>query len=312
LSSKRLRKSLFSRAERSGRYPPECEQVPLLRMQRISNNVHAYRKQCVRNIHHQSLSPIPSEEPAMSEHITSEPTTSNSGRESDGRFAKGNKFGPGNPFARKVAAFRAALMEAVTEQDIKDIAAKLRDDAKAGDKAAVKLLFQYVIGKPQPAVDPDSLDVQEMRGYMAAAFPPEVLEEMQRGLPLSMLLKMWPFFLFAKEQTNAERAGQQAAKHDEKQCRRAERAQRRQRRQQAQQAQPKSPPVAPSPEDDNGQASAATTEAPPSTDGDHASNGFAHGHHAPSVNGDIGDHTLKMILNWLRRQRGSSNGEAQP
>ena len=31
---------------------------------------------------------------------------------------------------------------------------KLRDDAKAGDKAAIKLLFQYVIGKPQPAVDP--------------------------------------------------------------------------------------------------------------------------------------------------------------
>jgi hypothetical protein len=248
----------------------------------------------------------------MSEQTTSEPTTASSGRDSDGRFAKGNQFGPGNPFARKCAAFRAALMDAVTEQDIHDIANKLRDNAKAGDKTAVKLLFQYVIGKPQPAVDPDTLDVQEMRGYMAAAFPAEVLEEMKRGIPLSLVLQMWPFFLFAKEQANAELAAQLFDKQDDKQRRRAERAQRkaerRQRRHEARQAQPKPPPVVPSPEEDNRQVSAATTAAPPSPNGSFGSNDFAHGDHAPSPNGDFGEHTLKMILNWLRRQRDSSNG----
>jgi hypothetical protein len=67
----------------------------------------------------------------MSEpHTTSEATSSPAGREANGTFAAGNQFSRGNPFARKVAAFRAALMEAVTEKDIKDIAAKLRDDAK--------------------------------------------------------------------------------------------------------------------------------------------------------------------------------------
>jgi hypothetical protein len=251
----------------------------------------------------------------MSEHTTSEPTSTTSGRESDGRFAKGNQFGPGNPFARKCAAFRAALMDTVTEQDIQDIAVKLRDDAKAGDKAAVKLLFQYVIGKPQPAVDPDTLDVQEMRGYMAAALPPEVLEEMKRGLPLSLVLQIWPLFLFAKEQANIELAQKRNDQQDEKQRRRAERAQRkaerRQRRQEAQQAQPKPPAIVPSPEEDQGQTAAAMAEAPPSANGQNGSNGFGHGNDAPSPNGDFGDHTLKMILNWLRRQRGSSHGDAQ-
>jgi hypothetical protein len=157
----------------------------------------------------------------MSEpHTMPEATPSPASREANGTFAAGNQFGRGNPFARKVAAFRAALMEAVTEQDIKDIAARLRDDAKAGDKAAVKLLFQYVIGKPQPAVDPDTLDLQEMRGYTAGAIPPEVFEEMQRGLPLALLLKLWPFFLFAKEQTTLQGA---ADRHQARQQRRADR-----------------------------------------------------------------------------------------
>jgi hypothetical protein len=251
----------------------------------------------------------------MSEPISSDAPPSREGRQANGQFAKGNQFGPGNPFARKCAAFRAALMETVTDQDIKDIAVKLRDDAKAGDKAAIKLLFQYVIGKPQPAVDPDTLDVQEMRGYLAAAFPPEVLEEMKRSVPLPMMLQIWPLFLFAKEQANIELAQQRNDQQDERQRRRAERAQRkaerRQRRQEARQAQPKPPAIVPSPEEDNGQTAAAMAETPPSANGQNGSNGFAHGNDAPSPNGDFGEHTLKMILNWLRRQRGSSNGDAQ-
>jgi hypothetical protein len=232
----------------------------------------------------------------MSEpHTTSDAATS-SGRQTNGQFAKGNQFGPGNPFARKCAAFRAALMEAVTEQDIKDIAVKLRDEAKSGDKAAVKLLFQYVIGKPQPAVDPDALDVQEMRGHMAGAIPPEVFEEMQRGLPLALLLKLWPFFLFAKEQKTVQGAADLA---DARQQRRQERAQRkaerRQRRQQARQ-QPDTPP----PE-----------ESPPSPNGPFPKTGFGSADDTPSANGDLGEKTLAMILNWLQRQRGPSNGDAQ-
>jgi len=36
------------------------------------------------------------------------------GRDSADRFTKGNKGGPGNPFARQVAALRSALLSAIT------------------------------------------------------------------------------------------------------------------------------------------------------------------------------------------------------
>jgi hypothetical protein len=226
----------------------------------------------------------------MSEPANSAPSSSSEGRQANGQFAKGNQFGPGNPFARKCAAFRAALMDAVTEQDIQDIAVKLRDDAKAGDKAAVKLLFQYVIGKPQPAVDPDTLDLQEMRGYMAAAIPPEALEQMQQAVPLSLLLKIWPFFLFAQEQTNKELCQQQTARREAREQRRQERAQRKaerhQRRADSQQAE--QPPL----------QTAAMGDNAPSANGDNGEHEPANGTRAPSANGDNG--SLSLLSRLLR------------
>ncbi len=87
------------------------------------------------------------------------------GREANGRFAKGNHGGPGNPFARQTAAFRRQLLEAVTPQDMEAICATLILRARAGSVPHVKLLFSYVIGKPTDAVNPDTLDLQEMQQY---------------------------------------------------------------------------------------------------------------------------------------------------
>src|SRR5215475_9876903 len=84
-----------------------------------------------------------------------------SGRAADGRFAKNNKGGPGNPFNRQVAALRQALLQRVTTEDIEEILAVLLIKAKSGDLAAIKLLLSYTIGKPGPAVEPDTLDQQE-------------------------------------------------------------------------------------------------------------------------------------------------------
>ncbi len=239
----------------------------------------------------------------MSEPTPNTSSTTDTGRAADGRFAKGNPGGPGNPFARKTAALRQALLDTVTEQDIQDIAAKLRDEAKSGDKAAIKLLFQYVIGKPQPAVDPDTLDVQELRGYMAGAVPPEVMEEMQRGLPVSMLLKLWPFFLFAKEQANVEAVGEQSAGREAKQQRRAKRArrkaERRQRRQDA--AAARSP---------NGAVPVEEVHAAPSLNGYHGHNGFAEAGEAPSPNGDNGD-MLDFLAHVLRGRQLPPDGAPQ-
>jgi hypothetical protein len=87
------------------------------------------------------------------------------GREANGRFAKGNLGGPGNPFARQTAALRKQLLEAVTPQDMQDICTMLILRAKGGSVPHLKLLFSYIIGKPTDAVDPDTLDRQEMEQY---------------------------------------------------------------------------------------------------------------------------------------------------
>jgi hypothetical protein len=89
------------------------------------------------------------------------PTTPPSGRDANGRFAKGNPGGSGNPFARRTAALRRELVESVTEDDIRQIAQRLLQQAKQGDVASARLLLSYAIGRPAPMVDPDTLDHQE-------------------------------------------------------------------------------------------------------------------------------------------------------
>ena len=103
-----------------------------------------------------------------------------SNRDARGRFIKGNQGGPGNPFARQVAALRSALVRAVTEQDIDDIAMALMLQAKAGDVASAKLLLAYVIGKPAETVEPDRVDIDEWEVVQqSAAQAGEVVEALQ-------------------------------------------------------------------------------------------------------------------------------------
>ncbi len=83
------------------------------------------------------------------------------GRGANGRFAKGNPGGPGNPFARQVAAFRQEFMAAATKEDIAAIARAMIEKAKEGDCAAARIVLQYTLGKPAPTVDPDRLDEME-------------------------------------------------------------------------------------------------------------------------------------------------------
>jgi len=85
------------------------------------------------------------------------------GRDKQGRFAAGNEGGPGNPFARKVAALRKAFVNAVSEKDLADIARMLALKASHGDVAAARLVLSYVIGKPTAPRDPDRMDVEELQ-----------------------------------------------------------------------------------------------------------------------------------------------------
>ena len=80
------------------------------------------------------------------------PTESN-GRDVSGRFSAGNTHAKGNPHARQVNRLRTVLLESVTDADLKSVVSKLVTMAKGGDLAAIKELFDRVLGKPPAAVE---------------------------------------------------------------------------------------------------------------------------------------------------------------
>lgn len=69
------------------------------------------------------------------------------GKDARGKFAKGNKLGRGNPLAGRAAKIRAALLKASTAEDVKLIAQRLIDGAKAGDLAFIREWLDRTIGK---------------------------------------------------------------------------------------------------------------------------------------------------------------------
>ena len=84
--------------------------------------------------------------------MVSDPTKNGqNGRDAKGKFVKGNPGGPGNPFARKVHRLRAALISAVTEEDIQEIVQARVKLAKNGDVAAAREVLSRTLGKPQEA-----------------------------------------------------------------------------------------------------------------------------------------------------------------
>jgi len=79
-----------------------------------------------------------------------------------GRFLPGNKGGPGNPFASKVARLKSALLEAVDEQDVRDVVASLVQHAKDGDTGAAKVLLDRALGPAKDAPEEPPVDVKEL------------------------------------------------------------------------------------------------------------------------------------------------------
>jgi hypothetical protein len=74
--------------------------------------------------------------------------TNETPRTPSGRFAKGNPGGPGNPHAASVAKLRAAILRAVTPEDVEAIVRAMIQRAKGGDMAATRELFDRAMGKP--------------------------------------------------------------------------------------------------------------------------------------------------------------------
>ena len=82
------------------------------------------------------------------ESITVAPSTNGANeRTAGGRFAPGNAGGPGNPHAQQTARLRAALLEAVSEDDLRDVVIKLVELAKAGSIPAIREPLDRSLGK---------------------------------------------------------------------------------------------------------------------------------------------------------------------
>lgn len=52
-----------------------------------------------------------------------------------------------------MAILRRALLEAVTADDVQEVAHALLNKARSGDVAAVKVLLPYLLGPPATALD---------------------------------------------------------------------------------------------------------------------------------------------------------------
>ena len=69
-----------------------------------------------------------------------------------GRFSKGAKGGPGNPYASQVSRWRSALYECVTDEDIREVMRTLVNAAKQGHSWAIHELLNRLVGKPPTVV----------------------------------------------------------------------------------------------------------------------------------------------------------------
>jgi hypothetical protein len=96
------------------------------------------------------------------------------GRGAGGKFAIGNRFGKGNPHARRMAALRQAFLSVATEERMKELGEKLYAAAVGGDWQAAKLFLLFVVGRPADAVDPDTLDRDEWKQSQEWPHPADV------------------------------------------------------------------------------------------------------------------------------------------
>src|SRR4051794_4543808 len=118
-------------------------------------------------------------------------------RDGQGRFTRGNRGGPGNPYARQVAALRQRLLDRLTAQEMDAITDALLRLARGGDVAAAKLVFQYALGRPAEARDPDRLDADEVDAFRANAFSTRTMELL--GLyPAELFLPLFRILIEAK------------------------------------------------------------------------------------------------------------------
>src|SRR5262245_16842731 len=127
-----------------------------------------------------------------------QPSPNGNSRDGRGRFGPKNPGGPGNPFARQVAALRQVVLDAITAEDMQKIVRKLIELAADGNVAAARLLLSYALGKPQPVPDPDRMDAAEWQVFRETSRmfheSPDFAQQPDPALPLDFVRGLRPIF----------------------------------------------------------------------------------------------------------------------
>jgi hypothetical protein len=147
-----------------------------------------------------------------------------------GRFETGTVGGPGNPFGRQVARNRRILLAAFTDERVEALVDKLFEMALEGDLGAIKILLQYLVGKPLPAVNPDRVNHEEWEMRREQPHVEEVAMHTQSQLPHPVVLLMQRFGDEGKLRKLQEQFGRSIAARNEADAKQAARAARRARR----------------------------------------------------------------------------------
>ena len=93
-----------------------------------------------------------------------------------GRLLPGARLpGAGSPVAKAMHARRMAILDATTDDDVKDVWEGIVSDAKKGDPIARKLFCDYILGKPAQPIelsaggdDDRANEVLELRAKLTA------------------------------------------------------------------------------------------------------------------------------------------------
>ena len=115
--------------------------------------------------------------------LEQDPGLSPIGRDANGRFARGNAGGPGNPHARHCARMLAQFRNLISDEKMSEIILVLADKAAAGDITSIKMVLNYKIGKPGPAPDPDGIERDEWNHFEQAAHQYQHVTELLKSIP---------------------------------------------------------------------------------------------------------------------------------
>jgi hypothetical protein len=121
--------------------------------------------------------------PDQTESLAATSRSANDQRDSQGRFTEHNAGGPGNPHARHCARMLEMFRNSITDEEMYALCRVLFERASGGDMAALKMVWQYKLGKPLPAPHPDRIDRDEWDHFQKDAMTLEEMKQVLGQLP---------------------------------------------------------------------------------------------------------------------------------